>query len=161
PEAGPDGLTAGLRRYLAGIQPAGSVFAELTGGYDTTNLNLHPQVTPYELVCPGDVSSRPAGEQIPVSDLIIVDDEESGRPALRPARQDGMTDSERFLSWRRWRREHGLPERVFVSSAEPSGEDRQRAGDVEGAPLTKPQHIDFGSYFSLTLLDSVLRSAAD
>jgi len=60
-------------------------------------------------------------------------------PALLPARQDGMTDSERFLSWRRWRREHGLPERVFVSSAEPSGEDRQRAGDVEGAPLTKPQ----------------------
>ena len=48
-----------------------------------------------------------------------------------------------------------------MSSAEPSGEDRQRAGDVEGAPLTKPQHIDFGSYFSLTLLDSVLRSAAD
>lgn len=239
PGAGPDGLTAGLRRYLAGIQPAGSVFAELTGGYDTTNLNLHPQVTPYELVCPGDVSSRPPGEQIPVSDLIIADDEESGRPVLRsrrlgvrvipvylgflmpfalpevqrvlltfscnsmamldlwggvvstpdddaivrlprirlgnvvlqrqhwrvsparlPARQDGMTDSERFLSWRRWRRENGLPERVFVSSAEPSGDDRQRAGDVEGAPLTKPQHIDFGSHFSLTLLDSVLRSAA-
>lgn len=237
PDAGPDGLTAGLRRYLAGIQPPGSVFAELTGGYDTTNLNLHPQVTPYELVCPGDVSSRPAGEQIPVSDLIISDDEESGRPVLRsrrlgvrvipvylgflmpfalpevqrvlltfscnsmamldlwggvvstpdddtirrlprirlgnvvlqrqhwrvgpallPARQDGITDSERFLSWRRWRRENGLPERVFVSSAEPSGEER--AGDVEGAPLTKPQHIDFGSYFSLTLLDSVLRAAA-
>lgn len=235
PDAGPDGLTAGLRRYLAGIQPAGSVFAELTGGYDTTNLNLHPQVTPYELVCPGDVSSRPAGEQIPVSDLIIADDEDSGRPVLRsrrlgvrvipvylgflmpfalpevqrvlltfscnsmamldlwggvvstpdddaiirlprirlgnvvlqrqhwrvspallPARQDGMTDADRFLSWRRWRRQNGLPERVFVSSAEPSGEDR--AGDIEGAPLTKPQHIDFGSHFSLTLLDSVLRS---
>lgn len=237
PDAGPEGLTAGLRRYLAGIQPAGCVFAELTGGYDTTNLNLHPQVTPYELVCPGDVSSRPPGEQIPVSDLVIAEDEESGRPVLRsrrlgvrvipvylgflmpfalpevqrvlltfscnsmamvdlwggvvgtpgdevitrlprirlgnvilqrqhwrvspallPARQDGMTDADRFLSWRRWRRENGLPERVFVSSAEPSGEDR--AGDVEGAPLTKPQHIDFGSHFSLTLLDSVLRSAA-
>ena len=237
PDAGPEGLTAGLRRYLAGIQPAGCVFAELTGGYDTTNLNLHPQVTPYELVCPGDVSSRPPGEQIPVADLVIAEDEESGRPVLRsrrlgvrvipvylgflmpfalpevqrvlltfscnsmamvdlwggvvgtpgdevitrlprirlgnvilqrqhwrvspallPARQDGMTDADRFLSWRRWRRENGLPERVFVSSAEPSGEDR--AGDVEGAPLTKPQHIDFGSHFSLTLLDSVLRSAA-
>jgi hypothetical protein len=241
PNVGPDGLTAGLRRYLARIQPPGSVFAELTGGYDTTNLNLHPATTLYELVCPGDVSSRPAAEQIPVADLLIVDDEETGRPQLRsrrlgvrvipvylgflmpfalpevqrvlltfsynsmamvdlwggvaavsddqtvmrlprirlgnvvlqrqqwrvspavlPTRKDETTEAEWFLSWRRWQRENGLPERVFVSSAEPSGQDRQRerAGDVEGAPLTKPQHIDFGSYFSLTLLDGVLRSAA-
>jgi Lantibiotic dehydratase, N terminus len=67
-----------LRNSLQRIQPIDAVFAELKGGYDTTNLNIHPQVTPYELVCPGDLSSRARDEQIPLEDLAIQDDQEEG-----------------------------------------------------------------------------------
>ncbi|QBD82991.1 hypothetical protein EPA93_46330 [Ktedonosporobacter rubrisoli] len=75
-------LIAGLRAHLASLQPPDAIFAELKGGYDTTNLNLHPQVTAYELVCPGDISSRPAEEQIPLNDLSIQDDVQGGRLRL-------------------------------------------------------------------------------
>jgi hypothetical protein len=71
-------LIAQLRATLQQLQPLGAVFAELKGGNDTTNLNLHPQVTGYELVCPGDLSSRPQDEQIPLEDLFIQDDERAG-----------------------------------------------------------------------------------
>lgn len=73
----PDGdgyrLAEGLRSTLREVCPAGAVLAEVKGGYETTNLNLHPAVTPYELVCPGDTSFRPPDEQIPVEDLVISD----------------------------------------------------------------------------------------
>ncbi len=83
----PDGELAGrLRGVLAGCQPPGAVFAELKGGYDTTNLNLHPRVTSYELVCPGERSFRPADEQIPVSDLRVCHDPDSDRLVLRSRR---------------------------------------------------------------------------
>ncbi len=63
-----------LRKRFAELQPEGAVFAELKGGYDATNLNLHPVVTPYELVCPGELSVRPLDEQISLDDLMIRDD---------------------------------------------------------------------------------------
>jgi hypothetical protein len=67
--AGEDGtdLAADLMAALADLEPPGAVFAEVTGGYQTTNLNLHPPLTGYEIVCPGDLSSRPADRQIPVA----------------------------------------------------------------------------------------------
>lgn len=77
-----DSLTRKLRAELGRLQPAGTVFAEMTGGFDTTNLNLHPAVTPYELVCPGDVSSRPVAEQLAVEDLSVVQDEHADRLLL-------------------------------------------------------------------------------
>ncbi|GIG05103.1 lantibiotic dehydratase [Catellatospora coxensis] len=80
------GLVEGLKATLAQLAPPGAVFAELTGGYDTTNLNLHPSVVPYQLVCPGDVSFRPVAEQIPVDDLVIEDDVEGDRLRLRSQR---------------------------------------------------------------------------
>ncbi|WP_300009608.1 lantibiotic dehydratase [Pseudonocardia sp.] len=80
------GLVDGLRATLDGVCPPGAVLAEVKGGYETTNLNLHPVVTPFELVCPGDVSFRPAEEQIAVDDLVIVDD--GGRLRLRSRRLD-------------------------------------------------------------------------
>lgn len=67
----------GLRQSLLDIQPDNAVFAELKGGFDMTNLNLHPYITPYEIVCPGDITNRPEAEQIPISDLFIRDDPES------------------------------------------------------------------------------------
>ncbi|MFG2359920.1 lantibiotic dehydratase [Streptomyces sp. NPDC048521] len=81
-----DGLTASLRRSLDDVVPPGAVFAELKGGYDTTNLNLHPVVTPYEVVCPGETSFRPSHEQIPVEDLIVERDAVTDRLRLRSRR---------------------------------------------------------------------------
>ena len=81
-----DGLTASLRQSLADAVPEGAVFAELKGGYDATNLNLHPVVTPYEVVCPGETSFRPPHEQIPVEDLVIEHDAAADRLRLRSRR---------------------------------------------------------------------------
>lgn len=71
-------LLATLRTTLEQSQPPGTVFAELKGGYDATNLNLHPALTPYELVCPGELSTRPHAEQIPLEDLCIQDNTDAG-----------------------------------------------------------------------------------
>ncbi|HWM00832.1 MAG TPA: lantibiotic dehydratase [Actinophytocola sp.] len=73
PAEGEPDLVARLRSALVDLQPPGAVFAELRGGHDATNLNLHPAVTGYEIVCPGEISNRPAEEQISVEDLVITD----------------------------------------------------------------------------------------
>jgi hypothetical protein len=52
-------------------RPDDSVYAELSGGFESTNLNLHPRVVPFELVCPGDSSSLPDEQQIAIGDLSI------------------------------------------------------------------------------------------
>jgi hypothetical protein len=83
-----ESLSAELRRSLLEIQPPDAVFAEFKGGHDATNLNVHPQVTPYEIVCPGEFSKRPREEQIPLSDLQIVHDVERNRLVLRSRRLD-------------------------------------------------------------------------
>jgi Lantibiotic dehydratase, N terminus len=81
-----DGLTGALRSSLDTVVPDGAVFAELKGGYDMTNLNLHPVVTPYEIVCPGETSRRPAEEQISIDDLVVEHDEAADRLMLRSRR---------------------------------------------------------------------------
>jgi hypothetical protein len=70
-------VVEGLRATLQALQPPGAVFAELKGGYEATNLNLHPWLTHYELVCPGEISQRPAEEQILLTDLYLQDDPRS------------------------------------------------------------------------------------
>ena len=60
--------------------------AELRGGYETTNLNIHPAVTQYEIVCPGDASTRPKDEQIALDDLVLVHDAEADRVRLMSTR---------------------------------------------------------------------------
>jgi hypothetical protein len=69
-------LAERLRTTLAELQPEGAIFAELQGGYDS-NLNLHPPVTRYEIICPGDSSARPERERIMLGDLYIKHDESS------------------------------------------------------------------------------------
>ncbi|MED7823744.1 lantibiotic dehydratase [Streptomyces chiangmaiensis] len=81
-----EGLTASLRQALDDVVPKGAVFAELKGGYDATNLNLHPVVTPYEVVCPGETSFRPPHQQIPVEDLVIEHEAATDRLLLRSRR---------------------------------------------------------------------------
>ncbi len=75
-------IVSALRQTLHGLQPAGAIFAELKGGYDATNLNLHPTFTAYEIVCPGELSARPVEEQISLEDLSIQDDDATGRLRL-------------------------------------------------------------------------------
>jgi hypothetical protein len=242
---------------LAAVQPTGAVFAELNGGYDTTNLNLHPSVTPYELVCPGEVSFRPADAQIPIDDLAVVHDPErdrillwslrlgvevipvylgfllplalpevprtlllfshtsaaaldlwggveppaseqavDARPRVRyrdlvlarrswkvrrdalPSRPPGGDDADWFLAWQRWRRDIGLPERVFASpdraimppekpaEAKPAEDKpakdkpaRDKAADRPAMGPAKPQYVDFHTPSSLSLLDGLVQTA--
>ncbi len=75
-----------LARELELATPRGTVLAELSGGYDTANLNLHPPVTPYLILCPGEVSARPIHEQIPIDDLVVVDDPQECRLKLMSMR---------------------------------------------------------------------------
>lgn len=56
---------------LLAASPDGAVFAEMSGGVDTSNLNLHGITTEYQLVCPGDPGILTSEKQIAVDDLTI------------------------------------------------------------------------------------------
>jgi hypothetical protein len=81
-DADGSGTTDLIRRILRDYSPDGAVLAELRGGYETTNLNVHPVVTDYEIVCPGDASTRPREEQIALDDLVLVHDAGADRVRL-------------------------------------------------------------------------------
>ncbi|MFF1871426.1 lantibiotic dehydratase [Streptomyces sp. CB03911] len=87
PGAGPAaGLVAGLRETLRGLRPPGSVFAEVTAGAATTNLNLHARLTEFEIVCPGETSTAPSGARIQLDDLYVEHDPAADRLVLRSRR---------------------------------------------------------------------------
>ncbi|SMQ14578.1 Lantibiotic dehydratase, C terminus [Streptomyces sp. Ag82_O1-12] len=75
-----------LRRSARELQPEGTVFAELTGGPVSSNLNLHGQLADYEIVCPGETSSVPEENRIHLDDLCLRHDEESDRLVLHSTR---------------------------------------------------------------------------
>ncbi|WP_435735398.1 lantibiotic dehydratase [Cellulosimicrobium sp. PMB13] len=86
-----DGLADGplsrtLRAAAGGHLPEGAVFAEVTGGPATSNLNLHSRLTDYVIVCPGESSDAPSDEQIPLDDLYLVHDARRDRLVLRSRR---------------------------------------------------------------------------
>ncbi|WP_406070686.1 lantibiotic dehydratase [Micromonospora sp. NBC_01638] len=81
-------LAERLRAQAAEVTPPGVVFAELTGGAATTNLNLHARLTDYVIVCPGETSSVPAERQLTLDDLYLVHDPETDRIVLRSTRLD-------------------------------------------------------------------------
>jgi hypothetical protein len=85
-DIGPQGLAGRIRASLRAAQPPGTVFAELTGGFNTTNLNLHDRLTDFELVCPGETSSVPPSARIPLEDLYVEHDEPGDRLVLRSVR---------------------------------------------------------------------------
>ncbi|ASW54712.1 lantibiotic dehydratase [Plantactinospora sp. KBS50] len=76
-------LAERLREQATALTPPGAVFAELTGGAATTNLNLHARLTDYVIVCPGETSSVPAHRQLTLDDLYLVHDPDAGRVLLR------------------------------------------------------------------------------
>lgn len=220
------GLPGELRESLRELQPPGAVFAEVTAGSATTNLNLHTRLTEYEIVCPGETSTAPDDARIELDDLCVEHDPAADRLVLRsrrleqevvplylgylvpmvlpeiprtlllfsptsrvtpelwrgvpagpategvthrprvrhgslvlhrrswtaapgalPAPAPGEGEPERFLQWQRWRRRHGLPDRVFA---------RIRAEQPGWSGSSKPQYVDFDSPLSLMALDGLL-----
>jgi hypothetical protein len=87
---GPDGtgLSGALRAGLRGLLPPGAVFAEVTAGAATTNLNLHGRLTDYEIVCPGEHSTAPEEARLHLDDLYAVHDADTDRLVLRSRRLD-------------------------------------------------------------------------
>lgn len=79
-------LTEALRATLRRWQPDGAVFAEITAGAATTNLNLHGRLTDHEIVCPGERSSAPPEDRIHLDDLYAEHDEAADRLVLRSRR---------------------------------------------------------------------------
>ncbi|MFI8003495.1 lantibiotic dehydratase [Streptomyces sp. NPDC086010] len=82
------GLSARLREELRERQPHGAVFAEVTGGTVTSNLNLHGRMTDYQIVCPGETSTVPEADRIHLDDLHLVHDEAADHLVLRSRRLD-------------------------------------------------------------------------
>lgn len=224
-----DGMAERLRADAAELRrPPGAVFAEVTGGPVTSNLNLHDRLTDYEIVCPGETGTLPPDAQLPLHDLYLRHDPDADRMVLRstrlgceiipvylgylvplalpeiprtllllsptsmaplnvwggvpegepsggvtrrprvrhgsvvlsrrswsapasvlPLRGPGDTDDGWFLGWHRWRRQHGLPVRAFVTVSD-SG--------ARGATGAKPSYLDFDSYLSLTAFEALLRN---
>ncbi|UQX04383.1 lantibiotic dehydratase [Streptomyces sp. RerS4] len=220
---GRSGLDAELRAGADRATPPGAVFAEVTGGPVTTNLNLHGRLVEFEIVCPGESGTLPEDRLLRLDDLYAEHVPDTGRVVLRSRRlgrevipvylgylvplalpvvprtllllspssmspldvwagvpegvarggvharprvvhgdvvisrrswtttverlpAHGAREAGHFLEWQRWRRQHGLPERVFATvSAGPS------------ALGAKPQYVDFASPLSLSAFESLLR----
>ncbi len=81
-----DGIDEQLLDRAAEIQPPGAVFAEVTGGPVTSNLNLHGRLTEYEIVCPGETGTLDAEFRLHLDDLYIEHDEDTDRLVLRSTR---------------------------------------------------------------------------
>lgn len=81
-----EGLDTDLLAGAAQVQPPGAVFAEVTGGPVTSNLNLHGRLTEYEIVCPGESGTLPEQYRIHLDDLHIEHDESADRLVLRSTR---------------------------------------------------------------------------
>ena len=82
---GPD-LSGQLREQLRQAQPPGAVFAEVTAGSATTNLNLHGRLTEYQILCPGETTNAPPRAHIHLDDLYVEHDPAQDRLVVRSRR---------------------------------------------------------------------------
>jgi hypothetical protein len=89
-------------------------------------------------------------------DLVVARRKWTVHPEYLPARHPEDSDADYFLTWQRWRRDHGLPARVFASLDRVPLDPDAQAG--EGVTF-KPQYVDFDSLFSISLLESAVRGA--
>ena len=80
------GLSGRLREQLRAAQPPGAVFAEVTAGSATTNLNLHGHLTDYQILCPGETSTAPPEAHIHLDDLYVEHDPAADRLVVRSRR---------------------------------------------------------------------------
>ncbi|MEU4094289.1 lantibiotic dehydratase [Streptomyces sp. NPDC026673] len=80
------GLSERLLAALRAAQPEGAVFAEITAGSATTNLNLHGRMTDYQILCPGETGSAPPEARIHLDDLFVEHDPDEDRLVVRSRR---------------------------------------------------------------------------
>ncbi|WUD79060.1 lantibiotic dehydratase family protein [Streptomyces sp. NBC_00510] len=80
------GLSERLLTTLRAAQPEGAVFAEITAGSATTNLNLHGRLTDYQILCPGETGSAPPEGRIHLDDLFVEHDTSEDRLVVRSRR---------------------------------------------------------------------------
>ncbi|MGW3246227.1 lantibiotic dehydratase [Streptomyces sp. NPDC001070] len=85
PDDGP-GLSEHLLAALRAAQPDGAVFAEITAGSVTTNLNLHGRLTDHQILCPGETGSAPPEARIHLDDLLVEHDPDEDRLVVRSRR---------------------------------------------------------------------------
>ncbi len=81
--------------------------------------------------------------------------------SLLPQRESGQSDADFYLTVSRWRKESGLPERLFFSTeaaTAPIGDSPVTADEEDKAVRSrKPLYVDFENYFSLALWEATLR----
>jgi hypothetical protein len=72
-KAGENSLHAALHEVASSRDTQELIYAEIQGGYQT-NLNQHPVITQFELLCPGESGTLPVSRQIHLAELRLEHD---------------------------------------------------------------------------------------
>lgn len=81
-----DELADRVRSHARDLVGTDAVLAEVSGGLNRTNLNVHQPLADFHIVSPAEGSSYPPERQLPIADLYVVHDEVSDRVQLRSRR---------------------------------------------------------------------------
>lgn len=101
-----------------------------------------PEGTPDE----GGVTSRP---RVRHGSLVLSRRSWSAPAAALPLHRAGAPEDGWFLDWHSFRREHGLPDRVFATVSDTG---------ARGATGAKPQYLDFDSPLSLSAFEALIKT---
>lgn len=101
-----------------------------------------PEGTPDE----GGVTSRP---RVRHGSLVLSRRSWSAPAAALPLHRAGAPEDGWFLDWHSFRREHGLPDRVFPTVSDTG---------ARGATGAKPQYLDFDSPLSLSAFEALIKT---
>ncbi|WP_145500717.1 lantibiotic dehydratase [Streptomyces sp. CFMR 7] len=94
----------------------------------------------------GGVTTRP---RVRHGSLVLSRRSWSAPATALPLHRAGAPEDGWFLDWHAFRREHGLPERVFATVSDTG---------ARGATGAKPQYLDFDSPLSLTAFEALIRT---
>ncbi|MFD5901956.1 lantibiotic dehydratase [Streptomyces microflavus] len=94
----------------------------------------------------GGVTSRP---RVRHGSLVLSRRSWSAPAAALPLHRAGAPEDGWFLDWHAFRREHGLPDRVFATVSDTG---------ARGATGAKPQYLDFDSPLSLSAFEALIKT---
>ncbi|MFD8105181.1 lantibiotic dehydratase [Streptomyces microflavus] len=94
----------------------------------------------------GGVTTRP---RVRHGSLVLSRRSWSAPAAALPLHRAGAPEDGWFLDWHAFRREHGLPDRVFATISDTG---------ARGATGAKPQYLDFDSPLSLSAFEALIRT---
>ncbi|MET8496945.1 lantibiotic dehydratase [Streptomyces microflavus] len=94
----------------------------------------------------GGVTTRP---RVRHGSLVLSRRSWSAPAAALPLHRAGATEDGWFLDWHAFRREHGLPDRVFATVSDTG---------ARGATGAKPQYLDFDSPLSLSAFEALIKT---